>query len=255
MSSHEPEIGIVAPVFNEAAGIHQVVNSWVKVLEEGVQNSLWKDYEIILCDDGSSDETPLLLQSLAHLNPHITLIQNEFNMGAGSSLNRAIKNSKSKYLVLMDSDGQFEPSQIVDMFKKLDSFDAVCGMRSKKSSLTHRFASRASTKYSNILLGAKVPDFNCQLKIVPGDFLRNTSLRSTRMNYSGEITFLVQRSDLSSVWMEIEHMKRNTGKSNSKFVKDGLSRFLFISYLGLERLLVEKNIIEPYTEIFKGNKN
>lgn len=251
---NQTEIGIVAPVYNEAAGIKQVVNSWVKVLEKGVQNASWKDYEIVLCDDGSSDETPLLLRSLANLNPHIKLIQNESNMGAGASLDRAIKNSRSKYLVLMDSDGQFEPTQIFGMFKNIGAFDAVCGMRSKKSSLIHRIASSASTKYSNTLLGTNVPDFNCQLKIVPGDFLRSTNLRSTRMNYSGEITFLVQRSTLSSFWMEIEHLKRNTGKSNSKIVKDGLARFLFISYLGLETMLVEKKIIMPQIGTWKGKR-
>jgi dolichol-phosphate mannosyltransferase len=244
-----PQISIVAPVFNEADAIQSVIQDWIKVLDAGVSQSIWKTYEIVVCEDGSTDETPEILANLARSNRNLKVIRNEWNLGAGASLSRAISASRGTHIALMDSDGQFESDQLIEMYKKLSHYDAVCGIRSKNSSLAHNLASKLSTKFANCVLRSNVKDFNCQLKIMPGDLLRAYKLRATRMNYSGEITYLVVTSKLKTLWFEIEHRERVSGKSNTKIVKDGFSRLLFILYLGFENKLSRMDILNLESEL------
>ena len=243
-----PQISIVAPVFNEADAIQGVIQDWIKVLDDGVSQSIWKTYEIVVCEDGSTDETPKILANLAESNQNLKIIRNERNLGAGASLSRAIRQSSGTHIALMDSDGQFKADQIIEMYKKLSHFDAVCGVRSKNSSLVHSLASKLSTKFANCVLGSNISDFNCQLKIMPGDLLRAYRLRATRMNYSGEITYLVITSRLKTLWLEVEHRERVSGKSNTKIIKDGLSRLVFILYLGFEKKLSQRGILNLENE-------
>ena len=238
-----PEIGIVAPVFNEEDCISEVIDSWISVLEDGIQKFIWSSYEIVLCDDGSTDKTLQIIEEKAKSNNQIKIIGNEVNSGAGAALATAIANSTSVYIVLMDSDGQFDPNQIKEMYQLLTKWEAVCGIRSKSSSFTHNIASRLSTMYANLLFKSDIKDFNCQFKIVPGKFLRSIQLRSVRMNYSGEITWLILHSKLSSYWMEVSHNNRLTGKSKTKLLVDGVSRFQFLTYLGIETRLTNKKVI------------
>lgn len=239
-------ISIVAPVYNESAGILDVIDSWIRTLEMGKNNGHWAKYEVVLCDDGSTDKTRSIIESIAEELSSIILLKNVKNQGAGASLAKAIAASKGDYLVLMDSDGQFNPEQIVKMFSHLSEHDAVCGVRSKSSSLLHNLASNLSTRYANLLFGTQIRDFNCQLKILPGSFIRSKVLRATRMNYSGEITYAVLKSNLRIKWLEIEHLPRSNGRSSTKFFRDGISRFQFITYLGYENYLAKKKVISIY---------
>jgi dolichol-phosphate mannosyltransferase len=243
METSPPDLGIVAPVFNEEGCICEVLDSWILVLEDGKSRSLWNSYEIVLCDDGSTDETLQLIQEKMKENSNIKIVQNSSNSGAGISLARAIANTTCKYIVLMDSDGQFDPNQITSMYLKLTKWEAVCGIRAKSSSFSHRAASRLSTKYANLLLKSNVEDFNCQLKIVPGDFLRKAELRSVRMNYSGEITWQILKSNLSVAWIGVAHNERMAGNSKTKLLRDGISRFKFLTFLGFEKYLEDRKII------------
>jgi dolichol-phosphate mannosyltransferase len=244
VSPTSPDLGIVAPVFNEEDCINDVLDSWIATLEEGIQKSIWKSYEIVLCDDGSTDSTVKQIQGKINSNPNIKIVENDINLGAGISLSRAILSTTSKHLVLMDSDGQFESNQIIDLYKELSRWEAVCGIRKKSSSFTHNIGSKISTKYANLLFKTDIADFNCQLKILPGDFLRASQLRSVRMNYSGEITYLVLNSNFSTLWIEVNHQERVSGKSKTKFLRDGFARLLFLTYLGIEKKLINKKIIQ-----------
>jgi dolichol-phosphate mannosyltransferase len=243
MEISPPQLGIVAPVFNEGGCISEVIDSWIFALEDGIMASLWNSYEIVLCDDGSTDDTLQLIEEKIRNNPNIKVVRNAINSGAGVSLARAVANTTCRYIVLMDSDGQFNPKQIARMYQNLSTWDAVCGIRAKNSSFSHNIASRLSTKYANFLFKSNVKDFNCQFKIVPGDFLRSVHLRSVQMNYSGEITWAILKSNLSTIWIDVAHNERLTGKSKTKLLRDGISRFQFLTYLGFEKRLVDKKVI------------
>jgi dolichol-phosphate mannosyltransferase len=243
METSPPDLGIVAPVFNEEGCISEVIDLWVLELEDGIHRSLWNTYEIVLCDDGSTDDTLQLIEEKIKDNPSIKIVRNEVNSGAGISLSRAIANTTCRHIVLMDSDGQFDPKQISSMYQKLSTWDVVCGVRAKSSSFSHSIASRLSTKYANYLSKSNVKDFNCQFKIVPGDFLRTVQLRSVRMNYSGEITWQILKSNLSVIWIDVDHKERLTGKSKTKLLRDGISRLQFLTYLGFEKRLIDKKVI------------
>ncbi|MDP5226581.1 MULTISPECIES: glycosyltransferase family 2 protein [Arthrobacter] len=115
-----PLVSIVVPGYNEGV-----------VIEACVRSILASDYprlEIILVDDGSTDDTAALMASLAEHNRLVTFISKE-NGGKGSALNAGIKAAKGKIMLFVDADGLFAPDTVSWM---VDAFDdpqvgAVCG--------------------------------------------------------------------------------------------------------------------------------
>jgi glycosyltransferase involved in cell wall biosynthesis len=241
------DLSLVAPAYNEENIIESVVMEWLTVLHIAVENEILETFEIIVCDDKSQDSTLRILKQLSFDHPELKIISNPVNMGAGFSLQKAIKSSTGEWVLLLDSDGQFNPNDFTRMFLLKDGFQGVFGIRkSKKSTFIHKIGSKVATMISKLLFSVNLEDFNCQLKVINGDVLRSFRLRSLRMNYSGEITILSVLSGIHIRWVEVDHLQRRTGKSNTKFIQDGFSRLFFLLFIALENRLIEKKIIENY---------
>jgi len=253
---NRPFLSLVAPVFNESALIKDVICDWAKSLEKGIDLELWSSYEIILCDDASTDSTVNIIQDMMHQLPNLILLRNTVNRGAGIALKKTIRATRGDYVVLIDSDGQFDSEQICDMFMNLkDQYDAVFGYRKKADRKLHILFSYLSTKYGNFMMKTRAKDFNCQFKLVPGEVLRALPLRATRMNYSGEITAMLSQTNLSIKWIQVNHRERSQGKSNTRLVRDGIARFLFLTYLGLEYyLIVKKKSVDAIGNWYQESK-
>lgn len=113
-------ISIIIPIYND----YEKINSKVKILLNKVKN-LNLNYEIIFINDGSSDKSKILIKRIIKKNRYISLINNEINKGKSFSILRALKKSKHKHVILIDSDlpyfSQF--NKIINLLKK--NYDLV----------------------------------------------------------------------------------------------------------------------------------
>lgn len=235
-------LSIAAPAYNEAAGLYQVVEAWHDYLKN--QKNILK-FEIVICNDGSKDNTGMILDELEKKYSEIKPIHFAHNQGAAAALATAIAKTQFDWVLLMDSDNQFPIENLEVMLHALHDKQAraVMGIRKKKNSFLARFGSSASGFICNITHGTQIRDFNSAFKLVSGPLLRSFRLEAKGMNYSTEMTSRLVESKTDFVEVNIDHQARSTGKSNLRLVRDGMHRLLFVSYISFRQLLIKLGIL------------
>lgn len=104
MSARIPAVSVVMPVYNTAAFLEQAVNS--------VRAQTCPDWELILIDDGSTDESAAIAAEFSRVDPRIRLIRNEKNIGVAETRNRGIREARGDWIALLDSDDCWAPEKL-----------------------------------------------------------------------------------------------------------------------------------------------
>ena len=107
------------PSITVIIGVYNGENCITKAVDSIVQQS-FKDWELIICDDASSDKTYNLLKNYV-TDERIKIIQNEKNLGLGASLNKCIENATGKYLVRQDADDHSYPNRLQVLYDAISS--------------------------------------------------------------------------------------------------------------------------------------
>ncbi len=154
---------IVIPVYNEEANIKKLIIEIIKLN--------FKNYELIIIDDASSDRTFELIENFQAKN--LRIIRHKRNLGQSSSIRTGIINSMYKTIVTMDGDGQNDPK---DIFKLLDIYflnekiKLVGGIRTKrKDSFIKKISSKIANSIRSYILDDNCKDTGCSLKIFDKD--------------------------------------------------------------------------------------
>lgn len=120
------DLSVVAPCMNEEEGLEAF---YLRLLNVIKMTGL-TEYEIILIDDGSSDQTWNVIQTLHGFNPHVFGIRLSRNFGHQSALTAGLKRASGEYIFIIDSDLQDPPELLVPMIEKMRTgFDVVYGQR------------------------------------------------------------------------------------------------------------------------------
>ncbi|MBO3747536.1 glycosyltransferase [Streptosporangiaceae bacterium NEAU-GS5] len=236
-------ISVAAPAYNEAANIAAAVAEWQHYLEAHPSVGTW---EIVVCDDGSTDGTRAILAGLHETCPGLVVVGFDRNRGAGAAIAAAIACTRLDWVVLLDSDGQFPIANLDRFIGRILAGDglAFSGARIRKADgLPQRWGSAASSAVSNLLHGTRYRDFNSIFKVVYGPLFRALPLESGGMNCSTEITARV--AELGHTWVEvpIEHRERGGGQRGWRFWRGARDRALFVAYLGYRCWLLRRGVL------------
>jgi dolichol-phosphate mannosyltransferase len=236
-------LSVAAPAYNEEAGIRHVVDSWIGFLRKSPDIC---DFEVVICNDGSSDNTGEVLRELANANPELRLVDFTQNQGAAAALTAAIKTTRLDWVMLIDSDGQFPIENLSLLLSGLrrDETSAAIGVRKKKDSTFARFGTWSSGFASNLVYGTRLKDFNSACKLVSGPLIRSLNLEAKGMNYSTEITGRLLEAGIALTEVEIVHRPRTTGTSSMRLVRGSIHRLLFVCYLGFRLLLIRLGVLQ-----------
>lgn len=240
-------LSIACPAYNEGAKIEAILEEWISYFRK---LEFKKGFEIVVCDDGSKDNTAEIVQDLSKRHPEIRLVRHSANQGAAAALWNAIAHTTKQWVLLQDSDGQFPISNFELLAVCLEAHPnalATSGVRKRKNdSLLNRSGSWMSGKICNWVHGTNFKDFNCALKLVNGEVLRNLLLESKGMNYSLELTSKLIEQGISQIEVEVEvddsPPPKRSLNSNLRRVRD---RFLFVSYLALRQSLIRAKVLSP----------
>jgi glycosyltransferase involved in cell wall biosynthesis len=239
--SNPIKLSVAAPAYNEAEGITAVVADWHGFLAtQGLA-----DFEIVICNDGSKDNTGAILDRLALTYPRLRPLHFSANQGAAAALNAAIAATKGDWVLLLDTDGQFPIQNLPDMLAALRASSglAAIGIRQKKDVAYARFGSWTSGVLCNWAHGSHLRDFNSAFKLVSGPVLRGLGLEAKGMNYSTEVTSRLLECGIVPVEVTIEHRPRTTGTSSMKLARGARDRFLFVLYIILRQALLRRGIL------------
>ncbi len=213
------EISIVIPAFNEGEIIGVVVSRIREVLA-----AYGQPYEIIVVDDGSTDETAARAMAAgAEVHRH------PYNIGNGAAVKSGIRRARGKYLILMDGDGQHDPTDIPRFIAKLGTYDMVVGARSANSHRNaHRtFANSIFNGLATYICNRRIEDLTSGYRAIRTAIARRfLYLLPNTFSYPTTITMAIVRAGHSLTYLPID-TKARTGESKIRIVSDGI-RFLVI---------------------------
>lgn len=157
------QISVVVPLFNEEESLPELC-AWINKIMDA--NGF--TYEIILVDDGSSDNSWQVVKSLIKENSCIRAIKFRRNYGKSAALNKGFEKAEGDVIITMDADLQDSPDEIPELYKMItvDGFDLVSGWKKKRydAKLTKNIPSKIYNSVTRRMSGVKLHDMNCGLK-------------------------------------------------------------------------------------------
>ena len=163
-------LSVVIPVFNEAQSISTLIAEIVDALNK-------IDYEIVVVDDCSTDETVDVLNKMQLNNKRLRIIRHKKNYGQSFAVRSGVKCAKSTWIATLDGDGQNDPLDIPRLFDALIEKSGknknilIAGYRFKrKDTWLKRISSKYANKVRSNLLKDKVPDTGCGLKLFSKEY-------------------------------------------------------------------------------------
>jgi dolichol-phosphate mannosyltransferase len=128
----QDSLSIILPVFNEYKTIESVLKEWKKTLSENKIR-----FTFIICEDGSTDGTKLLLKKIQK-KYKLILNQKNFRRGYGGAVIDGIKTTKSTYILSIDSDGQCDPKDFMKFWRIRNTANIIIGWRKKRADAVQR---------------------------------------------------------------------------------------------------------------------
>ncbi|MBL7717935.1 MAG: glycosyltransferase family 2 protein [Flavipsychrobacter sp.] len=157
------DISIVVPLFNEEESLPELTE-WI----ERVCSEHGYAYEVIMIDDGSTDDSWHVVEKLAETNPHIRGIRFQRNYGKSAALNEGFKAAVGNVVITMDADLQDSPDEIPELYRMVtaEGFDLVSGWKKKRydNAFTKNIPSKLYNSVNRRISGIKLHDMNCGLK-------------------------------------------------------------------------------------------
>ena len=214
--TNKPDVTIIIPAYNEEEGITDVITQ-LKELSE--------NYEILVVDDGSTDNTHKLATDTG-----IKVIRHPYNKGYGAALKTGIRNAEADVVLFMDADGQHQSSDIKKLIQYIGEYDMVVGARTKKSkiSLLRRPGKKVLSITANYLAGMKIPDLNSGFRALKKNIaLEFMHIFPNTFSFSTTITLALINSGYSVKYVPIEAPER-VGTSKIKPFRDGFGFIMLI---------------------------
>ncbi len=156
------ELSVFFPTYNEEGNIGIVVSRARAVLQK-----IAGKWEIIIVDDGSTDQTSKIADELAKNDKRVRVIHHKANLGYGGAFKTGFENAKYPWVAFTDSDGQFDFSDIEKLIAKKDDADLVLGFRKKRAdSIARKVFTFGWASLARVILGLKAKDYSCGFKLI-----------------------------------------------------------------------------------------
>lgn len=203
-----PELSIFLPFWNEERNIRTVVKKAIPIAGKVAEK-----WEIIMVDDGSSDNTAKIALDLAKENKNLKLVQNRTNRGYGAALKTGFKNSKYDLIVFTDGDNQFNFSEIIKFLSAVENSDMVIGFRKKRIDHPFRHMLMNLLKiWDFFFFGFYFKDIDCGFKLFKRSALIKIGpLKSEGAMITTEILAKAKRTRLKISQVEVTHKPRIFG--------------------------------------------
>jgi len=159
-----PGLSIFFPAYNDAGTIASLVITSVKVAA-----TLTDDYEVIVINDGSKDDTAKILDELARIYPeHVRIVHHQKNRGYGGALRSGFATATKDFVFYTDGDAQYDPAEVTVLWEKMtDDVDWVNGWKISRSDPLHRIIiGRMYHHTVKMLFGLKVRDVDCDFRLM-----------------------------------------------------------------------------------------
>jgi len=211
-------LSIVIPLLNEQNSLEELISSISTVVM-----ALRLEFEIILIDDGSTDNSWKIISKICSDNQNVKGIRFLKNFGKSQALSAGFKACMGDVVITMDADLQDDPNEIPELYKKIkkEKFDLVSGWKKVRydSIIFKNFPSKIFNWAARITSGIKLNDFNCGIKAYKKEVIKQIKLTGGMHRY---IPVLAKNAGYNRITEKIViHHPRKHGKT-----KYGIDRFI-----------------------------
>jgi glycosyltransferase involved in cell wall biosynthesis len=209
-----PDLSIVIPVRNESPNIKPLYDELTTTLIQG-----GRSYEIIVIDDGSTDDTFDQLAALQSRDPHLRVIRFRRNFGQTAAFAAGFAYARGRLVVTADGDLQNDPADISSMAAAIDEgYDIVCGWRKdrKDTFFTRRLPSMLANKLISWGTGVELHDYGCSLKVFRAEVVKPLRLYGEMHRF---LPAIASQIGVRIKEVVVNHRPRTAGQT-----KYGLSR-------------------------------
>ena len=199
------EVSIVLPAHNEEGNILRTIS-----LFESELNQL--DYEIVVVDDGSTDETARLVLERQPQNNRVQLLKHPANRGYGAALRTGFTSASGEWIFFTDSDLQFHPQDFHRLWEYRRQCNVILGYRNPRKDPTFRkINAYCWGMYVRWMFGLRVRDLNCAFKLFRGDLLHRVLLESNGAFINAELLVQLHHQNVPFCEIPVEHFARQQG--------------------------------------------
>ena len=212
------DLSVIIPLFNEDESLPELA-AWI----ERVVNANGYSYEVIMIDDGSTDDSWKVIQELRTKNPNLKGIKFQRNYGKSAALNEGFKAAQGDVIITMDADMQDSPDEIPELRRLIveEGFDLVSGWKKKRydNTLTKNIPSKLFNAAARGMSKIKLHDFNCGLKSYKRKVIKSIEVYGEMHRY---VPVLAKWAGFRNIGEKVvEHRARKYGVT-----KFGWSRFV-----------------------------
>lgn len=210
-------ISVVIPLYNEEESLPELI-SWI----DRVMNEHSFSYEVILVDDGSSDRSWEIIESLSKENLNLRGFRFRRNYGKSAALYTGFAAAKGDVVITMDADLQDSPEEIPDLYQMIvrDGYDLVSGWKQKRyDPISKTLPSKLFNATARKFTGIQLHDFNCGLKAYRLKVVKSIEVYGEMHRY---IPVLAKWAGFKKIGEKsVQHQKRKYG-----ITKFGWERFI-----------------------------
>lgn len=204
-------ISAVLPAFNEEENIETATMRMADVLRAlGLP-----DWEVIVVDDGSMDQTGQIADRLAEKDPaHIRVFHHSPNRGYAAALKTGFTNARHKLIFFTDSDLQFDVGEIKNLIPLIENADIVCGFRIYRfDHLTRLVVSWGFNLLVRILFRINVRDIDCAFKLFRREVFDKVTIESKKFFVNAEVLAKAKYFGFRLTEIGVRHYPRTAGHS------------------------------------------
>jgi glycosyltransferase involved in cell wall biosynthesis len=230
MSDPAVKVSVLIPTFNEAATIGDVVEAVRAVRMPGVT------FELVVVDDGSTDETEALCRQSLAANIDVFERQPE-NRGKGAAIRRGLASVSGQIVLIQDADLEYSPSEYPKLLAPIlaDQADVVLGSRFAGSEahrvvyFWHMVGNRFLTLLSNVLTDLNLTDMECGHKAFRTDLLKRITLTENGFGFEPEVVAKVAKLECRVYEVGVSYHGRTYAEGKKIGVRDGFRALLAIA--------------------------
>lgn len=200
-----PELSVVMPTYNNSGVVDKCIDS-----VEAAVKKIGVDYEILVIDDGSMDDTRTKAVTCASRNGHVKVFGYEKNMGKGYAVRTGFQHAKGKSVIFIDSDLDIDPKQILYYFQALKQGYIVIASKwhpqsNVRTPLLRKLLSHAFNRFARFLTGIRIKDTQTGLKAVRKGALESvfSSLAVNRYAYDVELLALAKLQGMKIIELPV----------------------------------------------------
>jgi len=201
-------VSIFFPCYNEQENVARVTEQAVAVAE-----NLRGDYEIIIIDDGSTDDTGRIADGIAATHDRVRVVHHERNQGYGAALQSGFKAATKEFVFYTDGDGQFDIGELPGLLPLMQEYDIVSGYRlNRQDGLVRVLGGWVWTRLNCLVFSLNVRDMDCAFKLYKRAIFDTIKMESTGALIDTEILARAAKKGYRITQKGVHHFPRTTGR-------------------------------------------